>query len=214
MRPARGIRHLGAAEPARHDEREQRPDDGARRVHEQVVDVEHAVRAGVQAPHPRQLRRLDDERDPEAREERDDDAPAAEHAQEEPQRHEQQHVQRELQDGEVGEAARRAQVADEHREIEVDARARVVVRRGHRQQRVRPDREEVDERRGPQREPPERQAAAPAVADGDEGNEQQDAHENPESDRDRGGVDLVSHAPILSAATRRDVRIARRSRWA
>ncbi len=202
-----------AAQAPRHDQREQRPENGSEGVHEQITDVEHAVGARVEAPDPGELRELDDPRQREAYGEGRGDAPAAEHADEEPEGHEQQHVQEQLRDGGIrgrGAAAAgdgRAHLVGEHRHVHVDARAADRVGIGQRQQRVGPDRHHGDQRATPEQEPAHAESAAPAEAQRDERHEHQHRDDQPEGDRDRGEEDPVLHAssvPADAAARCRD----------
>ena len=195
----RGIRQCAAPQAPRHDEREHRPEQCAGGVHQQVVDVEHAIRARKDAPHPRQLRRLDHERHPEPDEQSGEDASTRQHPQKEAERQEQQHVQRELQHREVGEAVRRAEVVDEREDVEIHAGAAVRLGVGERKKRVRPDGEKVDERRRPERRAAQRDPPATPVADRHERHEQRRADQHAEPDRDARGIHLVTHASILPA---------------
>ena len=133
-------------------------------------------------------------------EESDEDAAPTQRPEEEPEREEQQHVERELQDREVGDTAGRAEIADEARDVEVDARAGVRSGVGERKQRVRPDGQEGDEGGRPEQGSAQRETPAAAIAHRDDRHEQRGTDEHAEADGDRRGIHLVAHASILAGA--------------
>lgn len=192
-----GARPTAAQRPRDH-ERQRATDDRAERVGHEVAGVEEPVRARVDTPDARQLRRLDQERQTEARGERDHDAAPGEHTHEHPERHEQQHVECELQKRRVSQRVPRGRerglhVADHGHRVgdRADAPDRVGVGQG--KERVVPDRPEVDQGREPEDRAAESQSSAPTVADRHEGDEEHDAEGHADRYRDEAEQHLIPH---------------------
>ena len=173
-------------EEAPQDRRAGPPRERAHGVGEKVVDVERAIRVRVVAPDARELRRLDQKRRREAREDAAHGAPAKSAPRDEAERDEERHVGSELENGRF---ASGFDVRDEAPEVELrrhaagDAEARRP--RRQRVQREAHEAEQVEDGDVGADRRPEAQPPVAVVEKRQDGQREHERRERPQRQRER-----------------------------